>query len=490
MIFFFFFFQAEDGIRDAQESRGLGDVYKRQVYAQTSLALFVDCSFERNGGASAESGGGLYIAGPSRPVIRRTKFVGNMASHGGAAFVSDRSLVSFEDTVFENNSATSGGAVAVNFFGVSPEFNGCLFQRNKATMEGGGVSMRIGSAADFSNCTWSDNLAASSSGSGEISDQGFGLFGARTEKIRLDSCTILDSVVLEGCESVHMNNSFIRSLGLLGAQISLTLTALTYIQGFYHKPDCSSDLWTSQASQAGPQPFCRDSTDSLVLTHSPNPVVSLLLKNVRPGIGNLTIQSGKLVDSLLVSTTAVSTTLNQFLPLCAELSQGQGIHCAKTYSPWYWLAIVGGPVILVILVIIAVYWYVIFRRDWWVHQEEPEERKAGLEELLLDASTSPDGCYDTNNDGQDGPSFEYFGYGMIDYKRELWLHEVIGSGNYGLVRRATLRRRQYHPARNVAVKELYSHDSSDQLIDEARAMSIPHLSRPVSSSVSQCHVVL
>ena len=26
----FFFCQAEDGIRDAQESRGLGDVYKRQ----------------------------------------------------------------------------------------------------------------------------------------------------------------------------------------------------------------------------------------------------------------------------------------------------------------------------------------------------------------------------------------------------------------------------------------------------------------------------
>ncbi len=30
LIFFVFFFQAEDGIRDAQESRGLGDVYKRQ----------------------------------------------------------------------------------------------------------------------------------------------------------------------------------------------------------------------------------------------------------------------------------------------------------------------------------------------------------------------------------------------------------------------------------------------------------------------------
>ena len=29
----FFFFQAEDGIRDLVRSRGLGDVYKRQVIA-------------------------------------------------------------------------------------------------------------------------------------------------------------------------------------------------------------------------------------------------------------------------------------------------------------------------------------------------------------------------------------------------------------------------------------------------------------------------
>eukprot|EP00658_Telonema_sp_P-2_P007941 TRINITY_DN12963_c0_g1_i2.p1 TRINITY_DN12963_c0_g1~~TRINITY_DN12963_c0_g1_i2.p1 ORF type:complete len:519 (+),score=106.75 TRINITY_DN12963_c0_g1_i2:53-1609(+) len=33
---FIFFFQAEDGIRDAQESRGLGDVYKRQVSTQST----------------------------------------------------------------------------------------------------------------------------------------------------------------------------------------------------------------------------------------------------------------------------------------------------------------------------------------------------------------------------------------------------------------------------------------------------------------------
>ena len=31
IVFFVFFFQAEDGIRDLLRSRGLGDVYKRQV---------------------------------------------------------------------------------------------------------------------------------------------------------------------------------------------------------------------------------------------------------------------------------------------------------------------------------------------------------------------------------------------------------------------------------------------------------------------------
>ena len=40
-----FFFQAEDGIRDAQESRGLGDVYKRQALA---LTFGVILSLSRN----------------------------------------------------------------------------------------------------------------------------------------------------------------------------------------------------------------------------------------------------------------------------------------------------------------------------------------------------------------------------------------------------------------------------------------------------------
>mgnify|MGYP003381321746 CR=1 FL=1 len=34
IVFNFFFFQAEDGIRDLVRSRGLGDVYKRQIENQ------------------------------------------------------------------------------------------------------------------------------------------------------------------------------------------------------------------------------------------------------------------------------------------------------------------------------------------------------------------------------------------------------------------------------------------------------------------------
>ena len=38
---FVFFFQAEDGIRDLVRSRGLGDVYKRQVHARPGLTAAV-----------------------------------------------------------------------------------------------------------------------------------------------------------------------------------------------------------------------------------------------------------------------------------------------------------------------------------------------------------------------------------------------------------------------------------------------------------------
>ena len=40
-IFLFFFFQAEDGIRDLVRSRGLGDVYKRQRLGGVLIFLII-----------------------------------------------------------------------------------------------------------------------------------------------------------------------------------------------------------------------------------------------------------------------------------------------------------------------------------------------------------------------------------------------------------------------------------------------------------------
>ena len=62
----YFFFQAEDGIRDAQESRGLGDVYKRQVEElskafevkeKLKLPLVIRPSFTLGG-----TGGGVAVS--------------------------------------------------------------------------------------------------------------------------------------------------------------------------------------------------------------------------------------------------------------------------------------------------------------------------------------------------------------------------------------------------------------------------------------------
>ncbi len=64
-VFFFFFFQAEDGIRDFCLSRGLGDVYKRQSDYR-GFCVVVDVTdvddtpgSEKNG--TARLGGGAAI---------------------------------------------------------------------------------------------------------------------------------------------------------------------------------------------------------------------------------------------------------------------------------------------------------------------------------------------------------------------------------------------------------------------------------------------
>ena len=64
----FFFFQAEDGIRDAQESRGLGDVYKRQgMKGLPPLAEIIQ--LQRDLAIHAYTGGHLHVATLSLSLI-------------------------------------------------------------------------------------------------------------------------------------------------------------------------------------------------------------------------------------------------------------------------------------------------------------------------------------------------------------------------------------------------------------------------------------
>ena len=61
---FFFFFQAEDGIRDSSTSRGLGDVYKRQVLeveTKTESGIFLASSTKER-----PSEGTVIAVGPGK----------------------------------------------------------------------------------------------------------------------------------------------------------------------------------------------------------------------------------------------------------------------------------------------------------------------------------------------------------------------------------------------------------------------------------------
>eukprot|EP00658_Telonema_sp_P-2_P022717 TRINITY_DN19088_c0_g1_i1.p1 TRINITY_DN19088_c0_g1~~TRINITY_DN19088_c0_g1_i1.p1 ORF type:complete len:146 (-),score=26.70 TRINITY_DN19088_c0_g1_i1:241-678(-) len=72
--FFFFFFQAEDGIRDAQESRGLGDVYKRQA-AYSAGPVINRAGYRRRGSPQA----GCTLGGKHWPIDVEPKMSGQHA---------------------------------------------------------------------------------------------------------------------------------------------------------------------------------------------------------------------------------------------------------------------------------------------------------------------------------------------------------------------------------------------------------------------------
>ena len=64
-MFVFFFFQAEDGIRDLVRSRGLGDVYKRQAeYRIVTDVDDVDSDVTSYGTYTVEAGSNTVAKAP------------------------------------------------------------------------------------------------------------------------------------------------------------------------------------------------------------------------------------------------------------------------------------------------------------------------------------------------------------------------------------------------------------------------------------------
>ena len=85
LIVCFFFFQAEDGIRDLVRSRGLGDVYKRQSIFFVSifetdkgiLNIAVEC-ISAFGTVGLSTGITPHLCGASKIVLILTMFVGRI----------------------------------------------------------------------------------------------------------------------------------------------------------------------------------------------------------------------------------------------------------------------------------------------------------------------------------------------------------------------------------------------------------------------------
>ena len=88
-----FFFQAEDGIRDLVRSRGLGDVYKRQLYASSAsiVEVWPSCIVEPKDAADVLAVVS-FARGKGVPITARGAGSGVAGGRLGAGFIFDFSV--------------------------------------------------------------------------------------------------------------------------------------------------------------------------------------------------------------------------------------------------------------------------------------------------------------------------------------------------------------------------------------------------------------
>lgn len=191
---------------------------------------------------------------------------------------------------------------------------------------------------------------------------------------------------------------------------------------------------------------------------------------LEPGSEHFSIATSN-ATTYTIAKSSTSTYDATTLSYCDSSDPSQGIECNLKWSVAFYVIVFGSLLCFVVTIVLMLRYYRMYRRDWKVYKQDEQGSFSDplSQALLMDTSEEDSGV-----------SFDYFGYGMIDFNRELWLHEEIGSGMFGVVRRATLRRRRKMKARYVAVKELFLEGSSE-LIEEAKAMfDIPNHENVVS----------
>lgn len=115
-------------------------------------------------GGSAESGGGIYLAGSTLPAIRDCTVTGNVArsSGGGINIVTGAPLI--ENTVVSGNAAVAGWAGGIYIGHASPTISACLITGNVARSDGGGLVIWSASQPTLIATTIASNIASSGGG--------------------------------------------------------------------------------------------------------------------------------------------------------------------------------------------------------------------------------------------------------------------------------------------------------------------------------------
>jgi parallel beta-helix repeat protein len=140
-----------------------------------------DCRVTANS-ASGSGGGGIYLSGSGRPIIRNCVIGNNIASWGGGIATAGGSSPEIVNcTIADNRAGGDGGGISCS--GGQPTIRDCVILRN--TGDGGGIYVSQGASATIVRCEITQNTTGTS-GWG----YGGGLFCRETKVVTIADCTI------------------------------------------------------------------------------------------------------------------------------------------------------------------------------------------------------------------------------------------------------------------------------------------------------------